>query len=113
MERKAYKIEDESVLNKRVIDLTVGELLELIEKDPTIVVDTTPASGKNYAYGIGGIARLFNCGIATANRIKASGVINPAITQWGRKIIVDKELALELVRQSKEFELLKKRIENK
>lgn len=31
-----------------------------------------------------------------ANRIKKSGVIDKAITQCGRKIIVDSELALQL-----------------
>ena len=33
---------------------------------------------------------------ATANRIKKSGKIDKAITQIGRKIIIDAELALEL-----------------
>jgi hypothetical protein len=51
---------------------------------------------KKYVYGILGIARLFGCSIPTANRIKKSGKINKAITQIGRKIIVDAELALEL-----------------
>lgn len=36
------------------------------------------------------------CGLPTANRIKKSGKIDKAITQIGRKIIVDAELALEL-----------------
>ena len=43
-----------------------------------------------------GIARLFGCSIPTANRIKQSGKIDKAITQIGRKIIVDADLALEL-----------------
>ena len=34
--------------------------------------------------------------LPTANRIKKSGKIDKAITQIGRKIIVDAELALEL-----------------
>ena len=51
---------------------------------------------KKYVYGIGGIARLFGCSIPTANRIKKSGRINRAITQIGRKIIVDADMALEL-----------------
>lgn len=36
------------------------------------------------------------CSMPTANRIKKSGKISKAITQIGRKIIVDAELALEL-----------------
>ena len=43
-----------------------------------------------------GISRLFGCSLPTANRIKKSGKIDKAITQIGRKIIVDAELALEL-----------------
>ena len=51
---------------------------------------------KQYVYGLAGIARLFGCSLPTANRIKQSGKINRAITQVGRKIIVDADLALEL-----------------
>ncbi|MDP3912457.1 MAG: DUF3853 family protein [Bacteroidota bacterium] len=59
----------------------------------SITLSETP---KKYVYGIGGIARLFGCSIPTANRIKQSGKIDKAITQIGRKIIVEAELALEL-----------------
>lgn len=65
------------------------------QQSTTVVPDTT----KKYVYGIGGIARLFGCSIPTASRIKKSGKIAKAITQIGRKIIVDAELALELARQ--------------
>ena len=62
------------------------------EVQPTIITDTS----KKYVYGIAGIARLFGCSMPTANRIKQSGKIDKAITQIGRKIIVDADLALEL-----------------
>jgi len=51
---------------------------------------------KKYVYGIHGISQLFGCSMPTAHRIKKSGKIEKAITQIGRKIIVDAELALEL-----------------
>lgn len=51
---------------------------------------------RHYVYGIDGIARLFGCSRPTAARIKKSGRINKAVTQMGRKIVVDAELALEL-----------------
>ena len=51
---------------------------------------------KRHVYGIAGIAKLFGCSMPTAHRIKKSGKIDRAITQIGRKIIVDAELALEL-----------------
>ena len=60
---------------------------------PTTIIDSTQ---KRHVYGINGIAKLFGCSMPTANRIKKSGKINRAITQIGRKIIVDAELALEL-----------------
>lgn len=47
-------------------------------------------------YGIAGIAKLFNCSKPTASRIKKSKIIDKAITQIGRKIIVDADLAVEL-----------------
>ena len=50
---------------------------------------------KKHVYGIRGITELFGCSIPTANRIKQDGKIDRAITQIGRKIIVDAELALE------------------
>lgn len=53
-------------------------------------------TSKKYVYGIKGIAKLFDCSLPTANRIKKSKKIDKAITQIGRKIIVDAELALKL-----------------
>ncbi|MBD8347667.1 DUF3853 family protein [Dysgonomonas sp. HGC4] len=67
-----------------------------MQQQSTIVV---PDTTKKYVYGIAGIARLFDCSIPTASRIKKSGKIAKAITQIGRKIIVDAEQALELAGQ--------------
>lgn len=83
----------------RIIDLTVGELMELLGKQTTVTVDHTPKD-KRFVYGIAGIAQLFNCSITTANRIKKSGKINKAISQCGRMITVDANLALELIKNN-------------
>ena len=56
---------------------------------------------RHYVYGIRGIAKIFNCSLPTANRIKKSGHIDKAITQVGRKIVIDAELALELAGHKK------------
>ena len=74
--------------------LTTGELLDLLS---TIKpqVEITQAE-KKYVYGIAGIAELFGCSKGTATTIKNSGKIDKAITQVGRKIVVDAELALSL-----------------
>ena len=84
--------------NKPLWQMTGEEFLylqqnsEQKEVSATVVNNTT----KKHVYGIAGIARLFGCSIPTANRIKQSGKIDKAVTQIGRKIIVDAELALEL-----------------
>lgn len=83
-------------LNKPLWQLTVGEFLELIGQQQSVSVDNTTKQ-KNLVFGIAGIAQLFNCSMTTANRIKASGKIDRAISQNGRTIVVDADLALELL----------------
>lgn len=85
-------------LNKPLWQLTVGEFLELMEQIPTVTVDNTPKE-KRLVYGISGIAQIFNCSMTTANRIKASGKIDRAISQCGRMITIDADLALELMKK--------------
>ena len=63
--------------------------------------DEESAKPRRLVYGIQGIADTFGCSIPTANRIKRSGVIDAAITQVGRKIVVDADLALELAANAK------------
>ena len=53
-------------------------------------------------------SKIFGCSIPTANRIKKSGVIAPAITQVARKIVVDVELALELAKKAGDFTSIRK-----
>ena len=83
---------------KPVWQMTGEELLLLFqnqekESDKHLNASEDP---KKHVYGIKGIAQLFGCSIPTAHRIKKSGKISKAITQIGRKIIVDADLALEL-----------------
>ena len=89
------------LLDKPVWQMTGEELLFLAQHGiMSTSGETTMSSSsqkeRRYVYGLAGIARLFRCSLPTANRIKQSGKINRAITQVGRKIIVDAELALEL-----------------
>lgn len=51
---------------------------------------------KEYVYGIAGLAKLIGCSTSHAARLKAQGIFDEAIIQRGRKIIIDKELALDL-----------------
>lgn len=88
----------------RLIDMTKAQLVSIIKEvigkgfeQPHTSNYTEPQ--KEYEYGIAGIARIFGCSKSTADRIKAGGIIDRAITQSGRTIVIDKELALELMRK--------------
>ena len=89
------------LLQKPIAMMTGEELCFLITKsvESTEVAIPQVASKGNY-YGIEGIARVFGCSVPTANRIKKSGIIDKAITQIGRKIVVDADLALALAKES-------------
>ncbi|WP_068597024.1 DUF3853 family protein [Vaginella massiliensis] len=81
--------------NKPIWQLTVGEFLELLNKNNSNNVEP-PKTEKEYAYGINGLAMLLGCSKNYAWKLKSSGLFDEAIIQNGRKIIIDKEKALEL-----------------
>lgn len=83
--------------------LTVGQLKEVLGVNSSkeeIQSRTEQAHDgvhhEKYVYGLDGLRRIFKCSMTTACRIKASGKIDAAIKQIGRKIIIDSELAIEL-----------------
>ena len=86
--------------NTRLIDLTVGQLQDLIyetvNRSIAKVNTNITSNEKKLVYGIDGIAELFGCSRTKANEIKQSGMIDKAVIQIGRKIVVDAELALKL-----------------
>jgi len=87
--------------NTRLIDLTAGELVELIRNTVADSKCLPVKQDREYEYGIAGIMKIFNCKSSKANQIKQSGIIDDAISQSGRKIVIDKVLALELMKQNK------------
>lgn len=89
------------LLDKPVWQMTGEELLFLAQhgqahNESGRQEDTTAKDKRHFVYGLAGLARLFGCSLPTANRIKQSGKIDRVITQIGRKIIIDADLALEL-----------------
>jgi len=96
----------EKLMQTPVCMMTGEQLAMLLSNLKLLVGNTTEnkteaAPPKHLVYGIRGIADTFGCSIPTANRIKKSGVIDDAITQVGRKIVVDADLALELAANAK------------
>ena len=75
------------------LQMTIDEYMEMREKKELKEASVRP---RNLVYGLEGIKQLFCCSTTTAWRIKNSDWIRPAITQVGRKIVLDADLALEL-----------------
>lgn len=89
------------LLQKPIAMMTGEELCFLITKSVITAESSSPqTTSKGNYYGIEGIARVFGCSVPTANRIKKSGIIDKAITQIGRKIVVDADLALSLAKEA-------------
>lgn len=86
-------------MNKQLITCTVEEFLDMaVEKFAQLVGGNDEAPVKRrLVYGLAGLSQLLGCSISTASRIKKSGVLAPAIHQTGKIIIVDADLALELM----------------
>lgn len=86
--------------------MNIGELKTLLTEilqdhlaNPTTRTAAT-AAPKRYVYGIKGIEELFGCSHATAQHYKDT-ILAPAVTQNGRKIVVDVDLAMQLFGQNK------------
>ena len=79
-----------------VASLTVGQLMEIIASmiNPAEVAANEQPT-VNFVYGLKGIQHLFNCSHTQAQRYK-DGILKPAVIQSGRKIMVDRDLAVKL-----------------
>lgn len=87
----------------RIIDMTIADLNRLLDERDRLLVERirteVEAGLPSHVEGIKGIARIYGCSMATAQRIKNSGRIDAAITQVGRKIVTDTRLALALLQK--------------
>jgi hypothetical protein len=81
--------------NTPIALLTVGQLMELLNEDRKQITVSVPETSKRLVYGLHGIKTLFNGSHATAQRYKDT-IIKDAVSQNGRKIVVDVDKALEL-----------------
>lgn len=89
-------------LNSSAIVTVQMTVEEYLEREAQKTQQQEPAKSRNLVYGLKGIQQLFDCKTTTAWRIKNSEWIKPAISQVGRKIVVDADLALELAHQNTE-----------
>lgn len=56
---------------------------------------------KHYVYGLQGLSDLLGCSLSTSARVKRSGAIDAAISQQGKIIVIDADLALDLLNVQK------------
>ena len=83
--------------------MTIGEFLEMFDEHlHTTNIQTahvqTGAAPKHLVYGLRGIQELLGCSHKSAQYYK-DHVIRDAVSQNGRKIVVDADKALELFNQ--------------
>lgn len=81
-------------VNTRIIDLTVGELVSII-KD-TVRIETNAQPKDEMVQGLSGLAKTLGVSVTTAQKIKNSGILNDAIGQVGRKVLVNATKAREI-----------------
>lgn len=96
---------------KLLIYLTLAELKEaLFSEFKEALLDTLnkvqfqthhKCCQEKLVYGLDGLSMLLNCSKATAYRIKKSGKLDPAISRYGRILVFDTELVLQILKIEK------------
>ncbi len=97
----------EELLAKPVCMMSGEELLSIVSScvnNVESVPEDYQADTRKYVYGMQGLANLLGCSVPTAYRIKSSGILSDAISQYRRTIVIDAERALDLMRQAQEQE---------
>ena len=88
--------------NKLLLQLTGQEFVDLLREGLELSMlgydEPQPMEVKKHlVYGLQGLCDLLGCSMSTAARIKKSGVIDAAISQAGKIIVIDADLALDLL----------------
>ena len=90
--------------NRPLYALTIEEFIQLLDERISAAItnraEHAPAAKPTgrLVYGLKGIRDLFGVSHLTAQRYK-DGIIKEAVRQYGRKIVVDADLALKLFDQ--------------
>ena len=84
--------------NTQLLHLTVAEYIEWHK-----VATGQKKEIKEYVYGLKGLAKILGCSRTTASKIKNSGMIDDAISQVGKLIVIDKKKVLEIIAKENEL----------
>lgn len=90
-----------TILDKPLFSMTGAEIIELFSL--IMAIEHKPAvqdfTKEKHVYGLIGLATLLGCGKTKAQSIKNSGILDDAIIQNGKKLIINAELALKLLKE--------------
>ncbi len=78
-----------------IIMISVGDLKKIIKDNLAVFDKNEDVVVEKHVYGLKGIQKLFNVSHATAQKYKDT-ILKDAVSQQGRKIVVDVEKALSL-----------------
>ena len=97
---KSYRDMETTITRETpLVQMTAGQLADFLKAGatagPATIQAPAPTPGRRYVYGLKGIMQLFNVSNVTAQRYK-KGIIKDAVSQYGRKIVIDADRALEL-----------------
>ena len=81
--------------------LTVGQLDEFLSERFKKISPAGAPTPKRYVYGLEGICSIFGCRLNKAQELK-KGIIKDAVTQHGRKIMVDVDKAIALYKEAED-----------
>ena len=92
--------------NKLLLNTTTEEFVEALRQGlglafSTDIPEQQTMPKKHFVYGLKGLCSLLGCSLSTAARIKKSGVLDAAISQHGKIIVIDADFALELLNVQK------------
>lgn len=95
----------ENLLNKKtLLSVTVEEFIEALKEGLGLAIRQDDNScnnvrvSKHYVYGLAGLEQLLGVSHSTAQRIKSSGVLDPATSQTGRILVFDADLVIDLLK---------------
>ncbi len=104
----------EDARDKLLLQLTGQEFVDLLREGLGLSMiesdDMEPKDVKKHlVYGLAGLAQLLGVCRATASKIKSSGVLDPAISQIGKVIVTDADLALAILNTRKKCKYSRRR----
>lgn len=91
-------------LDKPLFHLTVGEFMSAIKEANKLAVSeilTKEEPKEELIFGLKALAKFLKCSYSHISKLKQEGVFDGAFKQRGRKIIFEKNKALELFNEFK------------